>query len=347
MGEAGEAKNITHQQKKIAVDAIRRFRDRFDMPVPDDKLEEVPYVKFEEGSPELEYMRARRQELGGYLPAAAPAHAGVARGPAARGVRAVPQEHRGPRDLDHDGVRADPAACCPRQEPRQAHRADRARRVAHVRHGGDVPAARDLEPASASSTRPRTPTSSCSTRRTRTARSCRRASTRPARCATGWRRRHAYSTHGVPMIPFYIFYSMFGFQRVGDLAWAAGDMRCARLPARRHGGPHDAERRGAAARGRPLARVLGDDPELHLLRSDVRLRGRGHHPGRPAPHVRGAAGRLLLPDRDERELRASGHARRAPRRTSSRACTCSSAARPKQRRRRACSCSGRARSCAR
>ena len=66
----------------------------------------------------------------------------------------------------------------------------------------------------------------------------------------------SYSTHDVPMIPFYIFYSMFGFQRVGDLAWAAGDMRCARLPARRHRGPHDAERRRPAARGRPLARVL-------------------------------------------------------------------------------------------
>ena len=46
-----------------------------------------------------------------------------------------------------------------------------------------------------------------------------------ARCATGSPRRRSYSTHGVPMIPFYIFYSMFGFQRVGDLAWAAGDMR--------------------------------------------------------------------------------------------------------------------------
>jgi len=66
---AGEAQNVTHQQKKMHVEAIRRFRDRFAVPVSDDKLEEVPYVKFEEGSPELEYMRARRMELGGYLPA--------------------------------------------------------------------------------------------------------------------------------------------------------------------------------------------------------------------------------------------------------------------------------------
>ena len=63
----------------------------------------------------------------------------------------------------------------------------------------------------------------------------------------------SYSNHDVPMIPFYIYYSMFGFQRIGDLAWAAGDIAHARLPARRHGRAHDAERRGPAARGRPLA----------------------------------------------------------------------------------------------
>src|SRR6185369_9536047 len=62
MGVSGEGQNITHQQKKMNVDAIRRFRDRFGIPVPDDQLEEVPYVKFEDGSPEREYMRARRME---------------------------------------------------------------------------------------------------------------------------------------------------------------------------------------------------------------------------------------------------------------------------------------------
>jgi pyruvate dehydrogenase E1 component len=52
----------------------------------------------------------------------------------------------------------------------------------------------------------------------------------------------AYANHGVAMIPFYIYYSMFGFQRIGDLAWAAGDMRCTRLPHRRHGRSHHVER---------------------------------------------------------------------------------------------------------
>ncbi|TMH01752.1 MAG: pyruvate dehydrogenase (acetyl-transferring), homodimeric type, partial [Betaproteobacteria bacterium] len=69
MGESGEAQNITHQQKKMSVDSIRVFRDRFQIPVPDDKLDQVPYVNFAPGSPEAEYMKARRMELGGYLPA--------------------------------------------------------------------------------------------------------------------------------------------------------------------------------------------------------------------------------------------------------------------------------------
>ena len=68
MGDAGRAMNITHQQKKMPVEAIRRFRDQFNIPVPDDKIEEVLYVTFEEGSKELEYMR-RALEPGGYLPA--------------------------------------------------------------------------------------------------------------------------------------------------------------------------------------------------------------------------------------------------------------------------------------
>ena len=69
MGEAGESQNITHQQKKMGTESIRTFRDRFNIPVSDDKLEEVPYLKFAEGSRELTYMRERRTALGGYLPA--------------------------------------------------------------------------------------------------------------------------------------------------------------------------------------------------------------------------------------------------------------------------------------
>jgi len=68
MGLAGEGMNISHQQKKLDSEAVMRFRDRFKLPVPDDQIDALPYLKFEEGSPELTYMRERRQALGGFLP---------------------------------------------------------------------------------------------------------------------------------------------------------------------------------------------------------------------------------------------------------------------------------------
>ena len=69
MGEAGEAQNISHQQKKVGSFSLKGFRDRFQLPITDEQLDELPYLKFEEGSPELTYMRERRMALGGYLPA--------------------------------------------------------------------------------------------------------------------------------------------------------------------------------------------------------------------------------------------------------------------------------------
>src|SRR5256886_3611743 len=69
MGESGEAQNITHQQKKMSTESIRAMRDRFQIPGPDDQIEEAPYMSFPAGSREGEYMKGRRMDLGGLLPA--------------------------------------------------------------------------------------------------------------------------------------------------------------------------------------------------------------------------------------------------------------------------------------
>ena len=69
LGGAGEAANDTHSVKKLDIDSLRGFRDRFGIPVSDDQLENVPYYRPPEDSPELEYMRRRRASLGGSLPA--------------------------------------------------------------------------------------------------------------------------------------------------------------------------------------------------------------------------------------------------------------------------------------
>ncbi|NVJ66896.1 MAG: pyruvate dehydrogenase (acetyl-transferring), homodimeric type, partial [Gammaproteobacteria bacterium] len=69
MGESGEGKNISHQVKKMNVEALKHFRDRFNVPIPDDKLEDVPFYHPGNDSPEIKYMHERRAKLGGYLPA--------------------------------------------------------------------------------------------------------------------------------------------------------------------------------------------------------------------------------------------------------------------------------------
>ena len=163
---------------------------------------------------------------------------------------------------------------------------------------------------SASSTSRSTPGCCSRTAKRRTARSSRRASPRRARWPTFTAAATAYATWGQPMIPFFIFYSMFGFQRVGDLIWSFGDQRGRGLPARRDRRPHDAHRRGAAALRRPVPDVRAGVPELPRVRPRVRVRGRRDRPRRHPAHVRPRArGLLLLPHPLQRELRAAGDAR--------------------------------------
>ena len=306
MGEAGEGQNITHQQKKMTEDALLAFRDRFDLASPTRRSREAAFLQAGRRQPR-DALPARAPRGARRPAAAAPAHGRAARGAAAGGVRGPARGHRRARDLDDDGVRAHPRRAAARQADRPARRADRARRVAHVRHGGDVPPARDLLPG-----RPALPARGRDQlmfyKEDKKGQILQEGINEPGAISSWIAAATSYANHGVPMMPFYIYYSMFGFQRVGDLAWAAGDMPRARLPDRRHRGAHDAQRRGPAARGRPQPRARLDDPELRLLRPDLRLRARGDHPGRPAADGRRAGGRLLLPHPDERELPAPGAA---------------------------------------
>jgi len=151
MGEAGEAQNITHQQKKMGTTSLKTFRDRFNLPVPDDKLDEIPYLNFEEGSPELEYMHKRREALGGYLPV---------RRPKAETLETPP-------------LSALSGSC----------RSCRTNHVPLVWKACSGNWASGLR--SGSCIRRRTPINSCSTKRTRAARSCRKALTKPAQCRRG------------------------------------------------------------------------------------------------------------------------------------------------------------------
>ena len=119
----------------------------------------------------------------------------------------------------------------------------------------------------------------------------------------------SYATHGEPMIPFYIFYSMFGFQRTGDQAWAFADARGRGFMLGRHRGAHDAQRRGAPARGRPQPPPGLDGAAHPGLRPGLRLRAGGDRPRRDRADVRARRGPPLLRHALQREL---PHAARSP-----------------------------------
>ncbi len=223
MGESGEAQNITHQQKKMSGVSIRAFRDRFHIPVEDDKLDEVPYVTFPEGSPELEYMRARRMELGGYLPARRPKAMALAVPELAAFERFLKSTedreisttmafvqilHTLVRDKNL-GKHIVPIVP---DESRTFGMEGMFRQLGIWNQQGQLYTPQDSEQL-------------MFYKESKNGQILQEGINEPGAMCDWIAAATSYSTHGVPMIPFYIFYSMFGFQRVGDLAWAAGDMR--------------------------------------------------------------------------------------------------------------------------
>ena len=243
----------------------------------------------------------------GRLAARPPAQGRAAADAGAQRVPVPARRHRRPRGLHDDELRPDPLDDPARQAARQARRPDRPRRVAHVRHGGPVPPARHLQPG-----RP-----AVHARGPRPADVLPRGQARPGapgghqrgrRDVVVDRRGHVVLQPRRPDDP--VLHLLLDVRlpahrrpRVGR-----GRQPHARLHARRHRGPDDAQRRGPAARGRSFAPAERDDPQLHLLRPDLRVRAGGDHPRGPAPDDQRAGGRLLLPHADERELSAPGDA---------------------------------------
>ena len=319
MGEAGEGQNITHQQKKMNEEALYAFRDRFELDISDEEVSDVAFHKPPDDSHEIRYLQERRRALGGYLPA---------RRRKVDEPLPVPPLETFQSQLDGTGEREISTTMAfvrvlaallrdktigPRvvpivpDESRTFGMEGMFRQLGIYSHVGQL-----YEPEDAGSL--------MFYREDQKGQVLQEGITEAGAFSSWIAAATSYSNHDVQMIPFYVFYSMFGFQRIGDLAWAAGDSR-ARVPARRHRGADDAERRGPAARGRPQPPALRDGPELHLVRPRLRLRARGDRPRRPAAHDRRAGGRLLLPDDHERELPRIRRCPRVPRRGSCAGCT--------------------------
>ncbi len=223
MGESGEAQNITHQQKKMSVEAVRRFRDRFQIPVPDDRLDDVPYVKFEKGSKELEYLKMRRTELGGDRPRRHPGTATLPVPPLSAFARVL--EGSGEREISttmafvqflqilvRDKVLGPHVVPIVADESRTFGMEGMFRQLGIWSHVGQLYTPQDADQLAFY-------------KEDKQGQILQEGINEAGAMADWIAAATSYSVHGVPMLPFYIFYSMFGFQRVGDLAWAAGDMR--------------------------------------------------------------------------------------------------------------------------
>ncbi|MCS6763896.1 MAG: pyruvate dehydrogenase (acetyl-transferring), homodimeric type [Candidatus Protistobacter heckmanni] len=224
MGSSGEAMNIAHQAKKMGIDDVRAFRDRFAIPVADDKLEEIPYVKFAEGSPELEYMRSRRMDLGGYLPQrrnsapSLPAPAMEAFAPLlqasgeGREISTTMAFVRILNILVKDKQIGKHVVPIVPDESRTFGMEGMFRQLGIWNQLGQLYTPQDQDQL-------------MFYKEDKTGQILQEGINEAGGMCDWIAAATSYSTHGVQTIPFYIFYSMFGFQRIGDLAWAAGDMR--------------------------------------------------------------------------------------------------------------------------
>src|SRR5579871_5243857 len=223
MGVSGEGQMITHQAKKMTEDALLAFRDRFELPLSDEQVRAADYYKPPEDSPEMQYLRERRAALGGSLPVrrakAEPLEAppletfkGQLEGTGERevsttmafvrvlaallrdkklGLHIVPIVPDESRTFGMEGMFRQVGIYSPVGQLYQPQDSEQLMFYKEDKHG-QILEEGITEAGSISSF-----------------------------IAAGT----SYSAHGVPMIPFYIYYSMFGYQRVGDLVWAAGDSR--------------------------------------------------------------------------------------------------------------------------
>ena len=225
LGPAGEAKNPTHQLKKLDDDTIRDFRDRFGIPIADDKLESIPFFRPPNDAPEMKYMHERRRALGGYLPQ---------RRRTADEALVVPE------------LSAFKALLEPTAPGREVSTTQAFVRIltALIRDKSLGPRVVPIVPDEArtfgmegmfrqlgiyaSEGQKYTPVDKEQVmyyREDATGQILEEGINEAGAFSSWIAAATSYSTNNRVMIPFYIYYSMFGFQRVGDLAWAAGDMQ--------------------------------------------------------------------------------------------------------------------------
>ncbi|MFK7897201.1 MAG: pyruvate dehydrogenase (acetyl-transferring), homodimeric type [Myxococcota bacterium] len=222
-GEAGEGQNVTHQMHDMAESALRAFRDRFDIPISDEDISKAPFYQPEADSEEMKYLHERRAALGGYLPtrkAEAPALAvpeldvfdALLKGTGDREMSSTMAAVRILQVLTRDGAIGKHVVPIVPDESRTFGMEGMFRRLGIYSSVGQL-----YDPVDSDQV--------AYYREEKDGQILQEGINEAGAMASFIAAGTSYASHQVNMIPFYIFYSMFGFQRIGDLAWAAGDMQ--------------------------------------------------------------------------------------------------------------------------
>ena len=220
---SGEAQNIAHNVKKVDLDSLKVFRDRFGIPIPDDKLEELPFYKPEPDSPEMKYLLKSREKLGGPVPQRRNKSFSIPT-PPLETLKAI-LDGSGDREISTTmafvrilaqlvkdkelGSRIVPIVP---DEARTFGMEGMFRQLGIYSSVGQLYQPVDKDQV-------------MFYREDKKGQILEEGINEAGAMSSWIAAATAYSTHNQPMLPFYIFYSMFGFQRIGDLAWAAGDSR--------------------------------------------------------------------------------------------------------------------------
>jgi pyruvate dehydrogenase E1 component len=225
MGKSGEARNTAHQTKKLDDEAVREMRDRFAIPIPDDQLADIPFFKPADDAPEMVYLHARRQALGGYLPQRRPQAAEMLPVPALSAFQNVLDATAEGREISTTqayvrvistllrdpnlGQRIVPILV---DESRTFGMEGLFRQIGIFNQQGQL-----YEPVDKDQV--------MYYREDKAGQILQEGINEAGGMSSWIAAATSYSTNNRIMVPFYTFYSMFGMQRIGDLAWAAGDMR--------------------------------------------------------------------------------------------------------------------------
>ena len=222
MGEAGEGQNITHQQKKVGEDALRKFRDRFNIPVTDEQLTQLPFCRPAEDSLEMQYLRERGKEMGTIpvrKPLAQPlqipgldAFEVLLKGTEEREISTTMAFVRMLGILVKDKNIGKQVVPIVPDESRTFGMEGMFRQLGIFSQVGQLYTPQDADQL-------------MYYKEDKTGQILQEGINEAGGMADWIAAATSYANHGTAMLPFYIYYSMFGFQRVGDLAWAAGDMR--------------------------------------------------------------------------------------------------------------------------